>query len=110
MTTHIEKAIEAAWQRLSHTVAKGATGLLAISRADLAAAIEKYEAAMWAPIADAPKDGTLWHVWNGRNVQRAFWDKVDCAWVLAFKTTTKRMMVVPLPTHFRPIPSAPKGE
>lgn len=63
-----------------------------------------YEAAMWRPIEEAPKDGTVVLVWNGRSVQRAYWDKIESAWVLLFRTTTRRKPAYASPTHFRPLP------
>lgn len=61
----------------------------------------------WQPIETAPRDGTLLFLWNGKKMQRGFWDKVDCAWVLAFKTTTRRKPVHPAPTHWMPLPNPP---
>ena len=64
----------------------------------------------WQPIFCAPRNGTEVLVWNGRRRHVASFDKVEGEWVSSFKTTTKRLVVTPTPTHFQHLPDGPEVE
>ena len=61
----------------------------------------------WQPIQTAPKDGTWALLWNGRRLHIASYDRVESAWVSSFKTVTRRLAVLPEPTHWMPLPEPP---
>jgi hypothetical protein len=70
-------------------------------------AIDAYEAAMWRPISEAPKDHTLVLVWDGREVTEDFYAPRD-PWTASGDEHGHRISV----THFQPMPrppSAPRG-
>ena len=61
----------------------------------------------WNTIFCAPRNGTEVLVWNGRRRHVALFDRVEDAWVSSFKTTTKRLIVTPPPTHWQHLPAPP---
>lgn len=58
-------------------------------------------------IASAPRDGTEINVWNGRRWHVAAFDKIESEWVSSFRTSTRRLIVIPAPTHWAPLPDRP---
>lgn len=60
----------------------------------------------WQDISTAPKDAEIL-VWNGRRRHVASWDRVEGAWVSSYRTTTKRIEVMPKPTQWHLLPAEP---
>lgn len=61
----------------------------------------------WKDINSAARDGSEVLIWNGRRRHVAHFDKIEGEWVSSFKTTTKRLVVAPPPTHWSPLPAEP---
>jgi hypothetical protein len=61
----------------------------------------------WQDISSASRDGSEVLIWNGRRRHVAHFDKIEGEWVSSFKTTTKRLIVTPSPTHWSPLPTEP---
>ncbi|MCA0276272.1 MAG: hypothetical protein LCH86_09725 [Proteobacteria bacterium] len=81
-------------------------------RAELNAAIaraimEERERDRWQPIETAPKDGTFVLVWNGNKLHCARYDSIESEWVSSFKTVTKRLAILPVPTHWMHLQATP---
>jgi hypothetical protein len=66
-----------------------------------------YRTTDWRDISLAARDGSEVLVWNGRRRHVAHFDKIEGEWVSSFKTTTKRLVVAPPPTHWSPLPPEP---
>ena len=61
----------------------------------------------WEHISSAPRDGSEVLVWNGRSRHVAHYDRVESEWVSPYRTTTKRLPVMPKPTLWQPLPAPP---
>lgn len=98
-----DKAIEAATQALKLYWSKGLVNFEDAAKA----AIEAYEAVMWRPIEEAPKDGSsVLLVINNKEV-------VDVVQGIGHWTTHNGggwtwYGIAGTPTHFRPLPTPPK--
>ena len=64
------------------------------------------QVAGWQDIRTAPRDEEIL-VWNGRRRHVAQWDRVENAWVSSYRTTAKRLEVLPAPTLWQPLPALP---
>jgi hypothetical protein len=73
------------------------------------AALEAADAAAWRPISEAPKDGTRILVATKNAIHSAVHDRVDDVWRVLPRKITSIVPVPGTPTHFRPLPSPPKG-
>jgi len=79
-------------------------------RADMSRAIAAYEAARWQDIASAPTDGTPILVGCARtkSLRWAVWS--DGYWRDGQAHAGGEICGCPEPTHWQPLPAAPKGE
>ena len=114
--THDEKIVEAV--ATAEVRYDGYEDLLCLSRTmrerylDRArAAITAYQAEAWQPIENAPKDGEIIIITNGRWVEVTHWSVTDdqYPWVMLDPAIGINGRMEDSPTHFQPLPPAPKA-
>lgn len=81
--------------------------LKALPKPELVSPAPETKTVGWEHISSAPRDGSDVLVWNGWRRHVAAWDHIESAWVSSFRTTTKRLEVLPAPTHWQPLPAEP---
>jgi hypothetical protein len=108
--TFTDEQIEAAYQAFTAKPVSSDDGGWSL-RLALRAALEAADAAAWRPIAEAPKDGThlLIGIAGGKyHACDAWYDGFVCDWITRRSGSRWTRVTIPI-THFRPLPSPPKG-